>query len=410
MEFSATLKAHIKETILVSPELSSLEAILSCLIQPEEDLEAKLIFDHCSRHYPNTLSLKLTHLLESSTQSHLTAVYATFLYGLLTRHSTKLSPMILTELKPLLLACFQRQTLETILKPLSQSIGIVAFRDSNTKHGEWQELLDYIVSSADSEDNKYKELGLKLFSNLPMKMGRFLKPKFDSLYSAIMKRLSSPTMNIRSFAFRLSLILATHLEGFDDHDSIQYLLPAMLKFLVELLNDREDASVEQALKDLDSLVTVNASFFTNHLKHMCETMIQIAEADHVGEEVRNAALGIIRELEDSLTDEMFSMFQNLNGEILHRLISASMGMLLSFEDDPALYNMDAKKSINEEREKSFDLGLFLLDQISGAVDGALFLPITLELTQQYLAAPEWQKHHAAMITLSMIAEGCSEVQ
>jgi formylmethanofuran dehydrogenase subunit A len=69
-----------------------------------------------------------------------------------------------------------------------------------------------------------------------------------------------------------------------------------------------------------------------------------------------------------------------------------------------------KSIINEEREKSFDLGLFLLDQTSAAVDGALFLPITLELTQQYLAAPEWQKHHAAMITLSMIAEGCSEVQ
>ncbi|KAE8021927.1 hypothetical protein FH972_007774 [Carpinus fangiana] len=407
MEFSATLKAQVKE-ILVSPELSSLEAILSCLIQPEEDLDAKAIFDHCSRHYPNTLSLKLTHLLESSTQSHLTAVYATFLYGLLTRNSSKLSPMILTELKPLLFACFQRQTLETILKPLSQSIGVVAFRDSNTKHGEWQELLDYIVSSADSEDDKYKESGLMLFSNLPMKMGRFLKPKFDSLYSAIMKHLSSPTMNIRSFAFRLSLILAMHLEGFDDHDSIQYLLPAMLKFLIELLNDREDASVEQALKDLDSLVTVNASFFTKHLKHVCETMIQIAEADYVGKEMRNVALGIIRELEDSLTKEMFSMFQNLNGEILHRLISASMGMLLSFEDDPALYYMDAEKSINGEQIKSFDLGLFLLDQISAAVDGALFLPITLKLTQQYLAAPEWQKHHAAMITLSMIAEGCSE--
>lgn len=318
--------------------------------------------------------------------------------------------MILTELKPLLFACFQRQTLETILKPLSQSIGIVAFRASETKHGEWQELLDYIVSSADSEDKKYKESGLMLFSYLPMKMGRFLKPKFDSLYSAIMKRLSSPTMNIRSFAFRLSLILATHLEGFDDHDSIKYLLPAMLKFLIELLNDKKDEFVEQALKNLDSLVTANASFFTKHLEHVCETMIQIAEADYVGEEMRYAALDIIRGLEDSLTEEMFSMLQNLNGEILHRLISASMGMLVSFEDDPALYNMDAKKGINEEQMKSFDLGIFLLDQISAAVDGALCLPITLELTQQYLAAPEWQKHHAGMITLSMIAEGCSEVQ
>ncbi|XP_020274908.1 importin subunit beta-3-like isoform X1 [Asparagus officinalis] len=27
----------------------------------------------------------------------------------------------------------------------------------------------------------------------------------------------------------------------------------------------------------------------------------------------------------------------------------------------------------------------------------------------YIAAPEWQKHHAALITLAQIAEGCSKV-
>jgi len=27
----------------------------------------------------------------------------------------------------------------------------------------------------------------------------------------------------------------------------------------------------------------------------------------------------------------------------------------------------------------------------------------------YLAAPEWQKHHAALIALAQIAEGCAKV-
>jgi hypothetical protein len=412
MEFSQTLKTQVKE-LLLSPDLSSLENILSRLIQPQEDpqrLEADAIVARCSRHYPNTLSLKLSHLLESSTQSHLTAAYATFLNGLLARHSRNISPMILTELKPRLFACFQQQTLDPILKPLSESIGVVAFRVSKTKHAEWQELLDYIVSSADSEDQKNRDLGLMLFSNLPMKMGRFLKPKLDSLYLAILKCFSSPTMNHRSFGFLMSLTLAMHLEGLVNYDSIQGLLPAMLNFLIGLLNDRQGASLEHALKNLESLVKENAQFFTKHLKHVCETMVQIAEADYVGENIRYAAVDIVRALADSVNAEMFAMMQNLNGEILHRLISASMGMLVRIEDDPALYILESNEGINEEEMKSYDLGIFLLDQISVAVAGDVCLPITLELIQQYLAAPEWQKHHAGMATLSIITEGCSEVQ
>ncbi|XP_062152077.1 uncharacterized protein LOC133860503 [Alnus glutinosa] len=410
-----TLKTQAKE-LLLSPDLLSLVSLVTRMIGTHEDphkLEAKAIFAHCSQNYPNTLSLKLTHLLQSSTQSPLTAAYATFLSSLLTGHSHKISPMILTELKPLLFACFQRQTLEPILKPLALSIGIVALRVYKTKHADWQELLDYIVSSADSEDQKYRELGLILFSELPMKMGRFLMPTFDSLYLTILKCFSSPTMNHRSFGFRMSLILVVHLEGFVDYDSIKDLLPAMLKFLIELMNDRQDGSTELCLKNLNSLVKENAKFFKKHLKHVCETMLQIVEADYVGEKIRYAAMDIVRALNDSLNTEMFALMQNLTGENLHRLISASMDMLVRIKDDPILYNMDFNvtfEDINGGQMESYDLGSFLLDQISAAVAGDVCLPITLKLTQQYLAAPEWQKHHAAMATLSIVAEECSEVQ
>jgi hypothetical protein len=179
------------------------------------------------------------------------------------------------------------------------------------------------------------------------------------------------------------------------------------------MNDRQDASIELCLKNLNSLVKENAKFFTKHLKHVCETMLQIAEADYVGEQIRYAAMDIVRALNDSLNTEMFALMQNLTGENLHRLISASMDMLVRIKDDPILYNMDFNvtfEDINGGQMESYDLGSFLLDQISAAVAGDVCLPITLKLTQQYLAAPEWQKHHAAMATLSIVAEECSEVQ
>ena len=37
------------------------------------------------------------------------------------------------------------------------------------------------------------------------------------------------------------------------------------------------------------------------------------------------------------------------------------------------------------------------------------MPVASELLPTYLSAPEWEKHHAALIALAQIAEGCSKV-
>jgi hypothetical protein len=41
--------------------------------------------------------------------------------------------------------------------------------------------------------------------------------------------------------------------------------------------------------------------------------------------------------------------------------------------------------------------------------GNTIVPVASEQLPAYLAAPEWQKHHAALIALAQIAEGCSKV-
>jgi hypothetical protein len=50
-----------------------------------------------------------------------------------------------------------------------------------------------------------------------------------------------------------------------------------------------------------------------------------------------------------------------------------------------------------------------LDRLAIAIGGNTIVPIASELLPQYLSAPEWQKHHAALITLAQIAEGCAKV-
>jgi len=46
-----------------------------------------------------------------------------------------------------------------------------------------------------------------------------------------------------------------------------------------------------------------------------------------------------------------------------------------------------------------------LDRLAISLGGNTIVPIASEFLPAYLANPDWLKHHAALITLSQIAEG-----
>ena len=50
-----------------------------------------------------------------------------------------------------------------------------------------------------------------------------------------------------------------------------------------------------------------------------------------------------------------------------------------------------------------------LDRLAIALGGNTIAPVAYEKLPTFLAAPEWQKHHAALNALAQIAEGCSKV-
>ncbi|CAN6693567.1 unnamed protein product [Malus baccata var. baccata] len=49
-----------------------------------------------------------------------------------------------------------------------------------------------------------------------------------------------------------------------------------------------------------------------------------------------------------------------------------------------------------------------LDRLAISLCGNTIVPVASEQLPAYLAAPEWQKHHAALIPLAQIAEGCAK--
>lgn len=50
-----------------------------------------------------------------------------------------------------------------------------------------------------------------------------------------------------------------------------------------------------------------------------------------------------------------------------------------------------------------------LDRIALALKGTVVLPVAFSFIPPMLAAPEWQKRHAALKAVSAIGEGCYKI-
>ncbi|CAJ2641867.1 unnamed protein product [Trifolium pratense] len=82
--------------------------------------------------------------------------------------------------------------------------------------------------------------------------------------------------------------------------------------------------------------------------------------------------------------------------------------LLDMEDDPAWHaalteDEDAGETTN------YGFGQECLDKLSISLGGNTIVPVASELLPTYLVSPEWQKHNAALVAITQIAEGCSKV-
>lgn len=83
-------------------------------------------------------------------------------------------------------------------------------------------------------------------------------------------------------------------------------------------------------------------------------------------------------------------------------------MLLDIEDDPEWHSAELEHEDAGEGS-NYSVGQECLDRLSMALGGNTIVPVASELLPAYLAAPEWQKNHAALIALAQIAEGCTKV-
>ncbi|WMV56475.1 hypothetical protein MTR67_049860 [Solanum verrucosum] len=375
----------------------------------EQRSQAESIFNLIKQNDPNSLAIKLANLLTTSPHIEPRAMSAILLRKLLTRDDDfiwpKLTHSTQSSIKSLLLTCIQHEQSKSIIKKLCDTISELA--SSILPENQWPEILPFMFHSVTSHSPKLQESAFFIFAQLAQYIGDILVPYTKDLHSVFLQNLnnsSNPDVRIAALSAAINFIQCLAIAS--QRDRFQDLLPGMMSTLTEALNLGQEATAQEALELMIELAGTEPRFLRRQLVDVVGAMLQIAEAESLEEGTRHLAIEFVITLTEA-RERAPGMMRKLP-QFINRLFAILMKMLLDVEDEVLWHSAEAEHEDAGETS-NYSVGQECLDRLAIALGGNTIVPVASEQLPAYLAAPEWQKHHAALIALAQIAEGCSKV-
>ncbi|CAK9182059.1 unnamed protein product, partial [Ilex paraguariensis] len=396
-------------------DATQFEVLITTLMSTSNDQrsQAESLFNLCKQTHPDTLSLKLCHVLSSSPNPESRAMSAVLLRKLLTPNNTNdnsflfpsLSPQTQLTLKSSLLNSIVTQTAKSINKKLCDTVSELAA--SLLPENQWPDFLPFLFQCVTSDNMKNRESALLIFAQLAQYIGETLNLPLENLHSVLLQCLGTGMdSDVRIAALGAAINFIQCLEG-RVLDKFRDLLPLMMSTLTEALNCGNEAAASEALELLIELAGTEPRFLRRQIVEVVGTMLQIAGAESLEEGTRHLAIEFVVTLAEA-RERAPGMVRKMP-QFVRKLFEILMKMLEDIEDDPKWHNADNEDDEDAGETGNYGFGQECLDRLSISLGGNSILPVASEVVPVYLAAPEWQKHHAALIALAQIAEGCSKV-
>ncbi|GAY57531.1 hypothetical protein CUMW_180170 [Citrus unshiu] len=410
----AAESTHLQQSqlaVILGPDSAPFETLISHLMSTsnEQRSEAELLFNLCKQQDPDSLTLKLAHLLQRSPHPEARAMAAVLLRKLLTRDDSFLWPRLSlhtqSSLKSMLLQSIQLESAKSISKKLCDTVSELA--SNILPENGWPELLPFMFQCVSSDSVKLQESAFLIFAQLSQYIGDTLTPHLKHLHAVFLNCLTnSNNPDVKIAALNAVINFIQCLTSSADRDRFQDLLPLMMRTLTESLNNGNEATAQEALELLIELAGTEPRFLRRQLVDVVGSMLQIAEAESLEEGTRHLAIEFVITLAEA-RERAPGMMRKLP-QFINRLFAILMSMLLDIEDDPLWHSAETEDEDAGE-SSNYSVGQECLDRLAIALGGNTIVPVASEQLPAYLAAPEWQKHHAALIALAQIAEGCAKV-
>jgi len=323
---------------------------------------------------------------------------------------------MLFELKEPLLHSLKKEYDESLFQPLCETIGLAAARVYQYSYlGGWIELLQYVcvclrLSGRNVTLMKLNQMkGLIMLAELPEEVVEnrefwLDQGNFDAVFSDLLKFANSQKEDLQELTFNASLMVMKMSKDLERTEVCDSLLTLLLGFID--LQGAEDEDLLDMVKQLENLVTLDiGTIFYGKEGDVFWCMIRVAEMKDVSEELRSAAVTVIKELDEANSDGMESVVKKFSHEEVERLFSVIMDMMSCVVDDPVWYDVDDKNCKDVGLIEDYNRGKFLLNLLSFDGDERVFVPIAIEkIESKYAVHSDWRVRYAAMLAIDAIAD------
>ncbi|XP_045826344.1 importin-5-like [Trifolium pratense] len=373
----------------------------------------------CKHHHPDLLMIKLFYLLTSSPQIPTRTNAARALNFINPAHLwPKLRPQAQSRLQAHFIKYLTSETSIQVLRLasliLSQTISVI-YQNQN-HHQHWKEILDFLFSSVNSNDEKLLEFSLLVFASLSqdcrLNLSKYLNDAVKVLHSSFLSSLANstnPNVQVASFGAVVNLI-----QFFSEPSLFHELLRAMMVAVFSLLHGYEKSYFKTAFGELIKLVSAEPGLLKPYMSDMVLDSLQIAENNGVSDETRRLAFELVMAMTE--LKECDQMMMNLPYETVVRLFIVPVKTLVLSVEDKFDKEEKGKGVTDGENEKVVDddddvyeFGIKCLKKLCVSFEERKVVDVCYELLMKhYLDSADWKMRHAGITLLTVIAKEISD--
>ncbi|RKP22721.1 armadillo-type protein [Syncephalis pseudoplumigaleata] len=286
----------------------------------------------------------------------------------------------------------------TVLHKLSDTIAEL-YKNTVSRGQPWPTLETFLFELCSAPVADRRDCAFRIFAAIPSILER--QPP-ENVLSAFMERLGDESAAVRLSSMRACVAFLMEADV-RIRTGFATVMPQMLRVLVDLMEQQDDTSVNDALTIFIELAERLPKLFRTILVELVGSCIEIlSDKVKYEERTRQSALELLLTLCEA-SPSMMKKVPNFAGT----LVPLCLMMMAELEDDESWYTTD--DPAQDDSDENYIICEQAMDRLARALGGPHVLPASFQYIPDMLRSNAWAQRHAALMAISSIAEGCAKI-